>query len=68
SDILRTVADVEKAIAVPALGTIPAGGDARGATGKKWGLPSWIEPGILLIFLVGMVIGGAAGALIVALL
>jgi capsular polysaccharide biosynthesis protein len=68
SDILRTVTDVEKAIAVPALGTIPAGGDARGATGKKWGLPSWIEPGILLIFLVGMVIGGAAGALIVALL
>lgn len=68
SDILRTVADVEKAIAVPALGTIPAGGDARGATGRKWGLPSWIEPGILLIFLVGMVIGGAAGALIVALL
>ena len=68
SDILRTVADVEKAIAVPALGTIPAGGDARGATGKKWGLPAWIEPGILLIFLVGMVIGGAAGALIVALL
>jgi capsular polysaccharide biosynthesis protein len=68
SDILRTVADVEKAIAVPALGTIPAGGDARGATGRKRGLPSWIEPGILLIFLVGMVIGGAAGALIVALL
>ncbi|MFN2220405.1 MAG: hypothetical protein ACK2UA_17485, partial [Anaerolineae bacterium] len=68
SDILRTVADVEKAIAVPALGTIPAGGDARGATGRKRGLPSWIEPGFLLIFLVGMVIGGAAGALIVALL
>lgn len=68
SDVLRTVADVEKAVAVPALGAIPSGGDVRGGTGTKWGLPAWIEPGFLLVFLVGMVIGAGAGALVVALL
>jgi hypothetical protein len=32
------------------------------------GLPSWIEPGLLLIFLVGLVIGAGLGALVVGLL
>jgi hypothetical protein len=32
------------------------------------GLPAWIEPGFLLVFFVGGVLGAAAGALIVALL
>ena len=30
--------------------------------------PAWLEPGYLLLLLVGMVIGAALGALIVALL
>jgi capsular polysaccharide biosynthesis protein len=68
SDILRTVADVEKAVGAPALGAIPAEGDAKGGARSRWGMPAWIEPGFLLIFLVGMVIGAGAGALIVALL
>ncbi len=68
SDILRTVADVEKVVGAPALGSIPAGGDARGGPRVKWGLPSWIEPGILIVFLSGAVIGAALGALVVALL
>jgi capsular polysaccharide biosynthesis protein len=68
SDILRTVADVEKVVGAPALGAIPAGSDAKGGARSKWGMPAWIEPGFLLIFLVGAVIGAAVGALIVALL
>jgi len=68
SDILRTVSDVEKIVGAPALGAIPAGSDAKGGPRVKWGLPSWIEPGILLVFSVGIVIGAALGALIVALL
>jgi hypothetical protein len=31
-------------------------------------LPAWIEPGFLLIFAVGLVIGAGLGALIVGLL
>ncbi len=68
SDILRTVADVEKVVGAPALGAIPAGSDAKGGPRVKWGLPAWIEPGILVVFLAGAVIGAALGALVVALL
>ena len=68
SDILRTVADVEKVVGAPALGAIPAGGEARGGERTRLGLPAWIEPGFLLVFLVGAVIGAAVGAFIVALL
>jgi capsular polysaccharide biosynthesis protein len=68
SDILRTAADVEKEVGVPALGAIPAGSEAKGRARSKRGLPSWIEPGFLLVFMVGLVIGAGAGALIVALL
>jgi hypothetical protein len=53
---------------VTVLGAIPAGSEARASRGVRWGLPGWIEPGFLLIFLVGMVIGAGIGALIVALL
>jgi len=68
SDILRTVGDVEKAVGVTVLGAIPTGSES-GAEGKsKWGLPSWVEPGLLLIFLVGLVIGAGLGALVVGLL
>ena len=31
-------------------------------------VPAWLEPGLLLLFLVGLVIGAAIGALIVGLL
>ena len=68
SDILRTAADVEKAMGVPVLGAIPAGGQAKAGRSWKWHLPAWIEPGVLLFFFVGLVIGAALGALIVALL
>jgi capsular polysaccharide biosynthesis protein len=68
SDILRTTADVEKAVGVTVLGTIPAGSESRASSGSKWGLPGWIEPGLLLVFLVGLVIGTGIGALIVGLL
>ena len=68
SDILRTVADVEKAVGAPALGAIPAGSEARTSGRSRWGVPAWIEPGFLLVFMVGAVIGAGLGALIVALL
>jgi capsular polysaccharide biosynthesis protein len=68
SDILRTAADVEKAVGVTVLGAIPLGNDAKAAGQQKWGLPAWIEPGFLLIFMVGLVIGAGLGALIVGLL
>jgi hypothetical protein len=31
-------------------------------------MPAWIQPGVLLIFVVGLVIGAGLGALVVALL
>jgi capsular polysaccharide biosynthesis protein len=68
SDILRTVVDVEKVVGLTVLGTIPAGSESKAGGGSKWGMPAWIEPGFLLIFLVGLVIGGGLGALIVGLL
>jgi capsular polysaccharide biosynthesis protein len=68
SDILRSVADVEKAVGVTVLGAIPAGSESRSAGQKKWGLPAWVDPGFLLIFLVGLAIGAGLGALIIGLL
>jgi hypothetical protein len=68
SDILRTVSDVEKAVALTVLGAIPAGGEPKAGGKSKRALPAWIEPGFLLIFLVGLVIGAAVGALVVGLL
>lgn len=68
SDILRTAADVERVVGITVLGTIPASSESKVGGQSKWGLPAWIEPGILLVFLVGMVIGAGLGALIVGLL
>jgi capsular polysaccharide biosynthesis protein len=68
SDILRTSADVEKAVGVTVLGAIPAGIENKSGGQRKWGLPAWIQPGLLLIFLVGLVIGSGLGALVVGLL
>lgn len=68
SDILRTAADVEKVVGVALLGAIPSGGEARASGQRHWGLPTWIEPGLLLIFVVGLIIGAGLGALVVGLL
>ncbi len=69
ADILRTSADVAAAVGVTVLGTIPAEeGSKTGSLSTKWGMPTWLEPGLLLVFLVGLVIGAGLGGLIVALL
>jgi capsular polysaccharide biosynthesis protein len=68
SDILRTVPDVEKKVGVTVLGAIPAGSESKVGDRSRWGMPAWIDSGLLLTLLVGMVIGGALGALIVGLL
>jgi capsular polysaccharide biosynthesis protein len=68
SDILRTSADVQKTVGLPVLGAIPAGVQTRSGGQGTWAMPAWIEPGLLLAFAVGGVLGAALGALIVALL
>jgi capsular polysaccharide biosynthesis protein len=68
SDILRSAADVQKAVGVAVLGTIPAGVETRNDRQRKWGLPAWIQPGFLLIFVVGLMIGAGLGGLVVGLL
>ena len=67
SDILQTPSDVEKAVGVTVLASIPAGGEPQ-AGRRRWGLPAWVEPGLLLVFVVGLVIGAGVGALVVGLL
>jgi capsular polysaccharide biosynthesis protein len=68
SDILRTTADLKKVVTAPVLGAIPIGGGSQTRARSTWGLPSWIEPGFLLIFAVGLAIGAGLGALVVGLL
>jgi capsular polysaccharide biosynthesis protein len=68
SDLVRTPADVEKAVGVTVLGAIPSAGESKAGGKSGWRLPSWVESSVLLTFLVGMVIGAALGALIVGLL
>jgi capsular polysaccharide biosynthesis protein len=68
SDILRTATDVEKAVGAAVLGAIPTNSGSKATGRSKWGLPGWVEPGFLLTFLVGLIIGAGAGALIVGLL
>jgi capsular polysaccharide biosynthesis protein len=68
SDILRSTADVERAVGTAVLGVIPAGSESKGSRRSRWGLPVWVEPGLLLIFVVGLVIGAGLGALAVGLL
>ncbi len=68
SDILRTTADVERAVGVTVLGAIPARAESGTLVASKWGLPAWVQPGVLLMFVVGLVIGAGLGALVVALL
>jgi capsular polysaccharide biosynthesis protein len=68
ADLLHTVADVEKAVGTTVLGAIPAGIESRTAGQRSRVLPEWIDPGVLLIFLVGLAIGAGLGALVVSLL
>lgn len=68
SDILRSASDVERAVGAVVLGTIPVAGESKTAGRRKWGIPAWVEPGLLLIFAVGLVIGAGLGALVVGLL
>ena len=68
SDLLRTAADVQRALGITVLGAIPAAGDARTSGESRRGLPAWMEAGSVLLFLIGLVIGGGLGALIVGLL
>jgi capsular polysaccharide biosynthesis protein len=68
SDILRSANDVTKAIGMPVLGAIPAGVEAQGAGRTRWGLPGWIEPGLVLTFGLGLALGATLGALVVSLL
>jgi capsular polysaccharide biosynthesis protein len=68
SDILRSAADVEKAVGVTVLGAIPVGSESKSGARSQWGLPAWVDPGFLLTFSVGIVIGAGLGALIVGLL
>ncbi|MGQ9599628.1 MAG: YveK family protein [Anaerolineae bacterium] len=68
SDIVRTATDAEKITGLTVLGAIPTGSQTRASQRRTWGLPSWLEPGLLLIFLTGFVIGAGIGALVVGLL
>ena len=68
SDILRTAADVERAVGVTVLGVVPARAESGALGTSKWGMPAWMQPGVLLIFVVGLVIGAGLGALVIALL
>jgi capsular polysaccharide biosynthesis protein len=52
SDILRTSEDVEKAVGVTVLGAIPAGIEAKSGGQRKWGLPAWIQPGLVVILVI----------------
>ncbi len=68
SDIIRTVADVQKAVGVTVLAAVPAGGESKAGSTSKRGLPAWLATDVLLVFLVGLVIGAGLGALVVGLL
>jgi capsular polysaccharide biosynthesis protein len=68
SDILRTSNDVEKDLGVTVLATIPSGSESGIEGSSRLGLPGWLEPGLLLVFAVGLVIGAGLGALVVGLL
>jgi capsular polysaccharide biosynthesis protein len=70
ADILQSPADVERVTGLTVLGTIPAGTEEK-QTGRRplaSFLPAWLNASLMLVFLSGIVIGAALGALIVALL
>lgn len=68
SDLLQTVTDTEKALEIPVLGAIPSGNESKAQGRRRWGLPAWAEPGLILTFLIGLLIGAGLGALVVGLL
>jgi len=68
ADIVRTPGDVEKTLGLTVLGAIPVRGDTASSRRRRWGLPTWVEPGVLLVFATGLAIGAGLGALVVGLL
>ncbi|MGD8399082.1 MAG: hypothetical protein PVG11_09515, partial [Anaerolineae bacterium] len=70
SDILQTPGDVQKTLGISVMGAIPVSGQASASTGTsaRVRLPAWIEPSFVLVFVMGLTIGAALGALVVALL
>ncbi len=68
SDLLRSAGDVEKGVGVAVLGAIPSDAQSKASGKSEWGLPAWVEPGLLVTFGVGLVIGAGIGALVVGLL
>ena len=69
SDVVGAPADVQRMLGLHILGAIPTGGQtttSEGAAGRR--LPAWLDPGSLLFFAMGLTIGAALGALVVALL
>jgi capsular polysaccharide biosynthesis protein len=68
ADILHTASDVEKSLGLSILGAIPVRGESSESGRRKWGLPAWVEPGVLLVFVTGLAIGAGLGALVVGLL
>jgi capsular polysaccharide biosynthesis protein len=68
SDLVRSPADVEKIAGMTVLGAIPSSGKSQATGGPRLGLPDWLNSGLALIFLIGIVIGAGLGALIMALL
>lgn len=68
SDLLKTSAEAEKALGIPVLGAIPARHESKDGRSRTWGLPAWMEPGLLLVFAMGLAIGAGLGALVVGIL
>lgn len=68
SDILRSAADVQRITGLAVLGSIPTSAGSSAQKTSRFGLPSWLEPGYVLLFGMGLIIGAALGALVVGLL
>jgi len=69
ADVVGTPADARRMLGLRVVGAIPAGGQADAsprAGGRR--LSAWLDPGLLLLFAMGLTIGAALGALVVALL
>lgn len=69
SDLVGTPADAQRMLGTRVLGAIPTGGRAAAsASAARRRLPAWLDPGFLLLLAMGLTIGAALGALIIALL
>ncbi|MEJ2210083.1 MAG: Wzz/FepE/Etk N-terminal domain-containing protein [Anaerolineae bacterium] len=69
SDVVGTPADAQRMLGLRIVGAIPAGGQAAApGTAARRRLLGWLDPGLLLLFAMGLTIGAGLGALVVALL